>query len=134
MMRAPGKQTLLLGGDLTPAEGACSPAERVFCFWLLNFEPVHGYRVKAYRMSGLGANSTPHTLNSAAQVLLNKQRIIDLITEMARKQIRAAAPIALHAVNEIINDPTHRDRLKAAQTILERVEPTLQRFDVNVRH
>jgi hypothetical protein len=42
--------------------------------------------------------------------------------------------VPLAAVREIIADPDHRDRLKAAQTILERVEPTMARLDVNVRH
>ena len=37
-------------------------------------------------------------------------------------------------MREIIGDPEHRDRLKAAQTILERIEPTLSRIDVSVKH
>jgi hypothetical protein len=53
---------------------------------------------------------------------------------LTRKQIRSSAPEAIAAVREIIANPDHRDRLKAAQTVLERIEPTMQRLDVHVKH
>lgn len=121
-------------GDLTAAEAACSPMERRFCYWLMNLPPKRGFKVQAAKLAGYGKNSSPHNLNSIAQDLLSKQRVIDLITEITKKQIRSAAPEALAAVREIIADPEHRDRLKAAQTILERIEPTMQRLDVRVQH
>jgi len=60
--------------------------------------------------------------------------VIDDGSNVFHRSIRATAPQALAAVREIIADPDHRDRLKAAQTILERVEPTMQRLDVRVQH
>ena len=100
----------------------------------MNLPPKHGYRVQAARLAGFGENSTPHVLNSLVQGLLREPRIIDLISEVTRRQIRTAAPEALAAVREIIADPEHRDRLKAANVILERIEPTMQRVDVHVKH
>jgi hypothetical protein len=134
MTRAIAKQIAELEGPLSAAEAACSARERRFVYWLLNLPPKKGFRVQAARLAGFGKDSTPHVLNSIAQTLLAQQRITDLIVEVTRKQIRSSAPEALTAVREIIADPDHRDRLKAAQTILERVEPTMQRIDVSVKH
>jgi hypothetical protein len=134
MTRAIAKQIAELEGPLSAAEAACSARERRFVYWLLNLPPKKGFRVQAARLAGFGEASTPHVLNSIAQTLLAQQRITDLIVEVTRKQIRSSAPEALAAVREIIADPDHRDRLKAAQTILERVEPTMQRIDVSVKH
>jgi hypothetical protein len=134
MTRAIAKQIAELEGPLSAAEAACSARERRFVYWLLNLPPKKGFRVRAARLAGFGEDSTPHVLNSIAQTLLAQQRITDLIVEVTRKQIRSSAPEALAAVREIIADPEHRDRLKAAQTILERVEPTMQRIDVSVKH
>jgi hypothetical protein len=121
-------------GPLTPAEASCTPQERRFVHWLLNLPPKRGFKVQAARLAGYGKNSTPHVINATTQRLLGQQRVVDLIVEVTRKQIRTSAPEALAAVREIIGDPEHRDRLKAAQTILERIEPTMQRIDVSVKH
>jgi hypothetical protein len=121
-------------GELSEAEAACSKMERRFVHWLMNLPPKHGFRARAARLAGYGKNSTPHVLNSIAQDLLSKQKVIDLISDLTRKQIRSSAPDAIAAVREIIANPDHRDRLKAAQTVLERIEPTMQRLDVHVKH
>jgi hypothetical protein len=135
MTRAiPKRQADQIEGPLSPAEAACTAKERRFVYWLLNLPPKKGFRVRAARLAGFGENSTPHVVNSITQWLLGQQRVIDLIVEVTRKQIRSSAPEALAAVREIIADPNHRDRLKAAQTILERVEPTMSRIDVSVKH
>jgi hypothetical protein len=137
MNRAVAKQIAeQIEGPLSACEAACSAKERRFVHWLLSLPPKKGFRVQAARLAGFGAKfgSSPHNVNSIAQALLAQQRIVDLITEVAKKQIRSSAPEALAAVREIIADPTHRDRLKAAQTILERIEPTMQRVDISVKH
>jgi len=123
-------------GELSEREAACSPMERRFVYWLMNLPPKRGFRVQAARLAGYGKskNSSPHNLNSIAQDLLSRQRVVALIEEVARKQIRSVAPEAIAAVREIIEDTQHRDRLKAASVILERIEPTLQRLDVHVKH
>jgi phage terminase small subunit len=121
-------------GPLSAVEAACTPMERRFVHWLMNLPPKKGFRVQAARLAGYGKNSTPHVTNSIAQDLLQKQRIVDLIAEVTRKQIRTHAPEAIAAVLEMIADPKARDRLKAANVILERIEPTLQRLDVHVKH
>src|SRR5262245_45545804 len=99
-------------GELSEREAACTPKERRFVHWLLNLPTKHGFRVRAARLVGYGKHSTPHNLNGTVQDLLTKQRVISLIEEVARKQIRSAAPEAIAAVREIIADKEHRDRLK----------------------
>jgi hypothetical protein len=118
--------------DLSAAEAACSPMERKFCHWLMALPPAHGYKVKAARLAGYQGN--PHVLNATVQKILTYDRIIALLTELTKKKIRSSAPQAIAAVLEIIGDAAHRDRLKAAETILERIEPTRQKIDVSVKH
>ena len=100
----------------------------------MNLPPKRGFRVQAAKLAGYGKTSTAHVMNSIAQDLLSKQRVVDLISEVTKKQIRSAAPEAIAAVREIIADTEHRDRLKAASVILERIELTMQRIDMHVRH
>ena len=133
-MVTPARRKDEVEGQLSEREAACSPMERRFVHWLMNLPPKHGFRVRAARLAGYGKNSSPHVVNSIAQDLLAKQNVVNLIEEVTRKQIRSAAPEAIAAVREIIADPQHRDRLKAATVILERIEPTLQRLDVHVKH
>lgn len=121
-------------GELTAAEAACSPMQRRFVYWLMNLPPKKGFKAKAARLAGYGKNSSAHNINSIAQDLLTKSNVIELITEVAKKQIRSAAPEALAAVREIMADAEHRDRLKAAEVVLERIEPTRQKIDISVRH
>jgi hypothetical protein len=135
-MAVTARRTDEIEGELSAVEAACSPMERRFVHWLLNLPPKRGFRVRAARLAGYGQmkNSSPHNLNSIAQDLLTRQRVVDLITEVTRKQIRSSAPEAIAAVREIIADKEHPHRLKAASVILERIEPTQQRLDVHVRH
>jgi hypothetical protein len=133
-MAAPVRRHDEIEGDLTPVEAACSARERRFVYWLMQLPPKHGFKVQAAKLAGYGKNSTPHDLNATTQNLLRSQRVIDLIEEVAKKQIRSSAPEAIAAVREIIADPKARDRLKAANVILERIEPTMQRLDVRVKH
>jgi phage terminase small subunit len=116
--------------ELTAAEAACSPMERRFCHWLVQLPPKKGFKVQAARLAGYRETS-PHNLNSIAQDLLSRDRVIALIAELAKKQIRSAAPEAIAAVTEILGNPAHRDRLKAANVVLG-LDPTVQRLDVNV--
>jgi hypothetical protein len=119
--------------DLSAAEAACSPPERRFCHWLMQLPPKHGFKQEAARLAGYRQTS-PHHLTSIVADLLNRQRVIDLIAELTRKQIRSAAPDAVATVMDVMVNGEARDRLRAANIVLERVDPTVQRLDVNVKH
>ncbi len=128
------KESEEIEGDLTAIEAACTARERRFVHWLFQLPPKYGFKVQAARLAGYGKNSTPNTLTEIVGDLLKKQRVVDLITEITRKMVRTSAPQAVAVVHEIMADPEHRDRLKAANVVLERLDPTVQRLDVNVKH
>jgi hypothetical protein len=123
-------------GDLTPAEAACTRMERAYVYWLFQLPPKLGHKVAAARLAGFGqkTNSDPNQMTALVGDLERKQRVCDLIEEVARKKLRGLFPKALGAYKDILDDPDHRDRAKVAQDVIERIEPTRQKIDVNVRH
>jgi phage terminase small subunit len=121
------------GSELSAVEAACSPKERAFVHHLMTLKPERGYKVQAARLAGYSA-SNAHNMSSKAQDLLKNPRVIALIAEMVPKRIHAMAPNALEAYEEILSDPSHKDRHKIATAVLERIAPTVSRVDVNVRH
>lgn len=127
-------EEVAIEGELSAVEAACSARERRFVHWLFNLPPKRGYQVRAARLAGYGKNSTPHVVNSITQEMLRQQRVVDLMAEVTKKMIRSEAPLAIQAVREMIADVEHRDRLKAANVILERIEPTMQRIEHRVTH
>jgi hypothetical protein len=42
----------------------------------------------------------------------------------SKRMVRALGPQAIKVIKEILDDREHKDRLKAARTVLERVDPT----------
>lgn len=68
-----------------------------------------------------------------AYVLLKRQNVIDAITALTDRMMHGSAIPAINAVVEIVNDPTHKDRLKAAGMILNRTGwPEVQEHRVRV--
>jgi phage terminase small subunit len=118
---------------LSAVEAACAPRERAFVHHLMTLKPERGFKVQAARLAGYRA-STAHNMNSLAQRLLKSPRVVALIAELTPKRIHAMAPNALEAYEEILADRDHKDRHKIATSVLERISPTVQRHDINVRH
>lgn len=87
---------------------------------------------EAARQAGYAGE--PQTIASTANRLLRSQPIIEAIAEVTKKHIRSLAPKAKAVVTEIMDDKYHKDRLKAAQQVLDRIDPAVQRQDINVRH
>jgi hypothetical protein len=46
------------------------------------------------------------------------------IEEESKRLVRALGPQAIKVIKEILDDREHKDRLKAARTVLERIDPT----------
>ncbi len=53
---------------------------------------------------------------------------------MTRALLRAEAPQAVQAVHEIMADRDHKDRLRAALGVIERLDPVETRSSVEVTH
>jgi phage terminase small subunit len=74
----------------------------------------------------------------AAHRMLKNPRVMRAIESESKRLLRALGPKAIHVLSEILDDKEHRDRLKAARTIIERIDPTLvahayaHRVDVTV--
>jgi phage terminase small subunit len=120
--------------ELGPKMAICSKQERLFVRALFA-HPGHGAGARAARLAGYGnANSPNVTFWRAANRLFNRERVADAIAEMTRLMMRSAAPQAVQAVNEIIKDKSHKDRLKAARTVIERADPVEQRISADIHH
>jgi hypothetical protein len=60
----------------------------------------------------------------ASHRLLRRPRVMRAIEEESRRLVRALGPQAIKVIKEILDDREHKDRLKAARTVLERIDPT----------
>jgi hypothetical protein len=111
----------------------CMPSERAF-----NLAICEGKSgAQAAREAGYGnkdGTSTPETMAKIAYRLLNSTRVVAGLAETAAKLIRSEVPAAIKAVREIVGDKFHKDRLKAANLILERADPTTQKIEVAHSH
>lgn len=120
-----------------PAMTLLRPRQRRFVEALFEQRPGYGAYSGAARVAGYGnkeGTSTAESIGAIAQRLLSDDKVIAAIAEVAKKRIRADAPAAVRAVADIVNDPTHKDRLRAATTILERIDPVETKHSVAVTH
>jgi hypothetical protein len=56
--------------------------------------------------------------------MLRRPRVMRAIETESKRLVRALGPQAIKVIKEILDDREHKDRLKAARTVLERVDPT----------
>src|SRR5664280_2264748 len=120
--------------DLGPAMLACSKQERIFVRALFE-KPGHGAGARAARAAGYGMKGgAKNTAARSANRLFNRPRVIAAIGEMTGQQLRSGGPMAVKTVREIMADKTHKDRLKAARTIIERADPAETKFSGEVHH
>jgi phage terminase small subunit len=76
--------------------------------------------VNAARLAGYGKNSKADTLSKHAYDLIRDPKILAAIREESIKVLEASHPEALAALLQVVADPAHRDRVKAAGMILDR--------------
>src|ERR1017187_6124851 len=120
--------------DLGPAMLALRPQERIFVRELFT-SPGHGAGAKAARAAGYGMKGgAKNTAARSANRLFNRPRVIAAIAEMTGQQLRSDGPMAVKTVREIMKDTDHKDRLKAARTVLERADPAETRFSGEMHH
>jgi phage terminase small subunit len=118
-------------GELSPEEAACLPAERRFLEHFIE----SGNGGDAARQAGLGnADSSAATLARIAYRYLNRPRVIAALTVMTRKSMRQMAPDALKAVRMIIRNPMNNQQLKAALSVINRVDPEINKQEISVTH
>ena len=120
--------------DLGPAMLGCSKQERIFVRALFE-KPGHGAGARAARAAGYGGEGgATNTPARSANRLFNRPRVIAAIGELTGQLLRSEAPMAVKTVKEIMRDTTHKDRLKAARTVIERADPAETRFSGEMHH
>jgi hypothetical protein len=120
-------------GRLGPAMQALpSDNWRLFVYHLVTGPQEKGKLVRALLLAGFGHDSDAPTRAKLAWKIAHDDRTISAVSEETKKFIRVAAPEAAHAILDIIRNPDHPQRARAADAVLARVDPvqTLHRVDV----
>jgi phage terminase small subunit len=108
----------------------CDNRERAFVEYRMSGHSI----AESAKLAGYGhENSTAGTFARIGNRLVNRPRVQDALIELTRKAIRSDGPEAVKTVREIMGDKHHPQRLKAAQQVLDRVDPTIQRVDQSVK-
>jgi hypothetical protein len=66
--------------------------------------------------------------------LLHDEKVQAAVAEESKKLLRSAHPVAVQALLNLVNDPTHRDHGRAVAMLLGRVDPETSRQDLSVTH
>jgi len=102
------------------SERPLSLKERTFVDRYLALGGTHGAGKKAAQLAGYPTSWS----GIAAHRLLRRPRVMRAIEQESKRLVRALGPQAIKVIKEIMDDREHKDRLKAARTVLERFDPT----------
>jgi len=120
---------------LSAIASACTAKEPRFAEAYVELGGSFGAGSEAARAAGYGnASSSAKSFASIADRELNKDQVIAYIAELSKKKIRSLVPAAVNAVREIIDDPSHKDRLKASMAAIERIGPVVSKQEIKVEH
>jgi phage terminase small subunit len=111
---------------------ALTPKHRRFVVSYCENLEKHGRLAAAARAAGYGLASEPATVAVIAQQIAHRDDVIAAIKEYSAKQLRQLAPDAVQTVTQILKDPLHKDRLKAANVVLSRADPEIQKVETTV--
>lgn len=103
--------------DLGPAMRALEPRRRAFVVAMIE-APHLSYTQAALRA---GYSGTPGSLGVQAHRLAHSEKVLAAYHEEANKRLRAGAILGASVLVQIARDNTHKDQLKAAMTLLNRV-------------
>ena len=108
---------------------------RAFVDCYLLEKPGRGAQTNAARRAGFGAARTSAgNMARIALRLMRDVRVVAAIAEESRKMLRAGAPEAVKALQNIIRDPNHKDHGRAIGIVLDRVDPTTTHQTIDVTH
>src|SRR6516225_7272139 len=98
--------------------------ERTFVDRYLALGGQRGAGTKAAQLAGYPTSWS----GIAAHRMLRRPRVMRAIEEESKRLVRALGPQAIKVIKEILDDREHKDRLKAARTVLERIDPAFLGF------
>jgi hypothetical protein len=94
-----------------------------------------GGNAAACRAAGFGReDGTSTCLKQIAYVVFHDPRMQAALREVGEQLLRQGVPDALTVIHEIMGDKRHKDRLKAAQTIINYAHPSQTAHHVTVEH
>jgi hypothetical protein len=118
-----------------PAMAALDYRRRAFVVALYQAPRGFGAQTTAAKMAGFGtAESSQLSMSSIASKLMSETRIIEALAEEDKRRIRSAAPRAIRALEHLVENPDHRDHMRAIDAVLSRVHPIETRHTVEVTH
>jgi hypothetical protein len=95
---------------------ALNPQQRAF---VLAYVETGGQdQTRAAHLAGYGG--TDNSRRVQAHRLAHDDKVLRAIREVADKRVRSGALLGAEVVLEIAKDPTHKDRFKAAQSLMDR--------------
>jgi phage terminase small subunit len=119
---------------MSPELAALTTKQRAFVECLFAGDGSGRLLAKAAAARAAGYSGDPHQLNSMAQKLCRDPRVQAAIRAETQRRIRSLGPEAIQALTEIVSDITSKDRLKAVNVILERLDPVATKIEANVTH
>jgi hypothetical protein len=124
------------GAEWGPAMAALpSDRHRVFVLALYQVKPGYGAHVKAAKLAGFGTStSSAKSWSVIASRLANDDKILEAIREEDEKRIRSSSPRAIRALENLIENPTHKDHARGIGMVLDRVHPVETTHHVKVDH
>lgn len=109
-----------------------SEKQRSFVDALFQVPPGHGAMAAAARMAGYQGD--PHSITATANRLMRDPRIQAAITEETKRRMRGLGPSAVSAISGILGNTLHRDQLKAALAVINKIDPDITRVQGEVHH
>jgi len=122
-------------GDLGPAMKELNERQRAFVRAYVVHPPGPGALVNSYIAAGYGtAESKRETLAKNAHHLSRDEKIIAAVKEEATKLLRLGHPEAVNVLFDVMRDPNHKDRVRAATAFLDRADPLTTHSRVDITH
>jgi hypothetical protein len=103
----------------TKIEKPLSIKERAFVDHYLALGGCKGVGKKAAELAGFTSWAT-----FAAHRMLRRPRVMRAIEEETKRLVRALGPEAIRVIKEVLENREHKDRLKAARMVVEKIDPT----------
>src|SRR3974377_1508472 len=123
-------------GSLGPAMKALpNDRYRLFVDAYLLEKPGYGAQTNAARRAGFGNQHTKdQTFSAIACRLMRDERVVAAVAEEARKLLRSGAADAVKALQNMVQDPTHKDHARAVGMLLDRTDPVTTHQQIAVTH
>jgi hypothetical protein len=91
----------------------------------------------AAKLAGFGnelGTTTASNLKRIAYSVFHDERMLKALRELGEKHLVNGIPDAIGAIEEILADVKHKDRLRAAQTLIDRAYPLTAHQHLTIEH